>query len=384
MEARVVKEEVLSGIQKAANIVPTKTGAAFLRTIWLENTDSTLRVMSTDSKLEFSGAYPAETVAEGMVGVQGRNFYDLFRKLPPGEVNLKADPESQSMLLEQGRRKYKLPIYDPSWFQRFADFPEENAVKWSGQFLRTMISRITYCISDDESDPMHCLKINPTQEPGIIEACGLNGHQFAMLRFQQEHVHSLLGDQGVLIAKPYLQELRKWLDTEEIRFAISEKRLFFTNNKQNEIFSLPLNFENFPKYELFFSYFDDETSSMSIDKEELMDSLERILIFNTETQRCVYFVFDNSELVLYGQGQDTGEATETISINFDGRLEKILFPTKNLIEILQHFNSSTLLFTFTSSEGPCKILGEDDEGYIVVIMPVAIQEETYYTEEIMD
>jgi DNA polymerase-3 subunit beta len=231
---------------------------------------------------------------------------------------------------------------------------------------------------------MHCLKINPTQEPGIIEACGLNGHQFAMLRFQQEHVHSLLGDQGVLIAKPYLQELRKWLDTEEIRFAISEKRLFFTNNKQNEIFSLPLNFENFPKYELFFSYFDDETSSMSIDKEELLDSLERILIFNTETQRCVYFVFDNSELVLYGQGQDTGEATETISINFDGRLEKILFPTKNLIEILQHFNSSTLLFTFTSSEGPCKILGEDDEGYIVVIMPVAIQEETYYTEEIMD
>jgi DNA polymerase-3 subunit beta len=384
MEARVVKEEVLSGIQKAASIVPAKTGAAFLRTIWLEYADSTLKVMSTDSKLEFSGIYPSRTASEGLVGVQGKNFFELFRKLPPGEVDLKADQENQSLLLEQGRRKYKLPIYDPSWFQNFAPFPDENAVSWSGQFLKDMISRITFCISDDENDPMHCLKINPTQEHGVIEACGLNGHQFAMLRFEQQEVYSLLGEQGVLIAKPYLQELRKWLDTEEISFATSEKRLFFTNSKKNEIFSLPLNYENFPKYESFLSYFDGETSSMVIDKEELLDSLERIIIFNTETQRCTYFVFDDKELVLYGQGQDTGEATETITIEFNGELEKILFPTKNLIDILQHFNSSSLTFTFTSSNGPCKITGEADEGYLVVIMPVAIQEETYYTEEIMD
>jgi len=62
-------------------------------------------------------------------------------------------------------------------------------------------------------------------------------------------------------------------------------------------------------------------------------------------------------------------------------LEKIAFPTKNLIEILNHFNSETVTFTLTGTEAPCGISGEDDPDYNVIVMPMMIQEETYYTEE---
>ncbi|MFW6415258.1 MAG: DNA polymerase III subunit beta, partial [Thermodesulfobacteriota bacterium] len=118
----------------------------------------------------------------------------------------------------------------------------------------------------------------------------------------------------------------------------------------------------------------------------LIEALERISIFNTETQRCTYLVFGENELVLYSQGQDTGEANETLPVQFQGNIEKIIYPTRNLMEVLNHFDSSQLTFEFTNSNGPCKVTGdeEEDSNYLVIIMPVEIEEETYYSEEVVD
>ena len=325
MHVKAVKDDILMGLQKAASIIPSKTGAAFLRTIWLENKDSNLNILSTDSKMEFSGSYPVQSQEEGLVGVQGRSFYDLLRKLPPGEITFRSDEET--LLLEQGRRKYRLPTFDATWFPSFSPFPEEQATSWSGSELKTLIDGILFCIADDSTDNMHFMKMTPVPESHNLEICGLNGHQFAMKRLEHSGIHPLLGEDGILIAKSYLIELKKWLTDEDIHFTVNNNRLFFTNKAKSEIFSLPINFDNFANYNAFFTFFNDETSKMRVDKEELIDSLERLLIFNTETQRCSYFVFDEQELIIYSQGQDTGEATESIPIEFTGNMDKIIFLT---------------------------------------------------------
>lgn len=382
MKIQIHKEKILSGVQKAASIIPARTGAAFLRTIWLEAADNSLKIMSTDSKFEFAGTYEATCHQPGLTGIQGKNFYDLFRRLPPGELQLRSDEESETLLVQQGKRKYKLPTYDSSWFQHFSQFPEERAVPWKGDQVKDLIDRIAYCISDDTTDQMHSMKLTPLEEDSVIEACGLNGHQFALVRFEHSDLRSLIGEEGILIAKPYLLELRKWLDNEVIYFTLDENRLFFTNRHKNEQFSLPINANRFPQYDRFLAYFgQEENSQMTVNKEELQEALERLNIFNTETQRCSYFVFEDSELIIYSEGQDTGEATESMPIDFQGDLEKIVFPTKDLIDVLNHFDSENITFEFTTMQGPCKISGQNDAGYIVITMPVDISEETYYDEE---
>ena|SRR6056297_3167490 len=381
MKCNINKEEIHEGFQKAANIIPTRTGAAFLRTIWLDCKNEKLTIMSTDSSLEFTGTYPCQIDEEGFLGVPGRHFYDLFKKLPPGQIRLRDDPDTKTLLLEQGRRKYKIPTYDPSWFDNFTPFPESSFIAWSGEFLKELIDRTSFCIADEKEENMHYLKFSPLNDNQTIETCALNGFQFAMQRFKHQDMVSLLNGEEILIAKPYVLELKKWLTSQAINFTLNENRLFFANTAKNEQLSLPINFDTFPSYEVFLSYFDDQVSTMTIDKEELLDSLARISIFNTETERCSYFVFNDQELVIYSQAHDTGEATETIPIQFEGKLEKIIFPTRNVIDVLNHFNSQQLSFEFTSENGPCKISGTEDQNYVVIIMPVKIEEETYYTEE---
>ncbi|MEF8823078.1 MAG: DNA polymerase III subunit beta [Desulfohalobiaceae bacterium] len=382
MKIKIPKENILPGMQKAASIIPSKAGAAFLRTVWLQAEQDRLTVMSTDSKLEFTGSYSAQCDTPGLVGIQGRNIHELLRKLPAGDIQFRLDQESETLLLEQGKRKYKLPTYDSTWFQHFHQFPQEDAVLWTGAELKSLIDRIAFCIADDNTENMHYLNLVPTQgHEGWIEACGLNGHQFALTRFKNKELAQRLGSGGILIAKTYLLELRKWLDNEELYFNMNEKRLFFTDKEQTEHFSLPLNIDTFPEYSNFLSYFDNENTVMKIDKEEMTEALNRLRIFNTETQQCSYFIFDNSELVIYSEGQETGEATESLQIDYQGDLEKIAFPTRDLIEILAHFDSQTVFFEFTNALGPCRISSPGAEGYFVITMPVDITEEVYYEDE---
>jgi len=211
----------------------------------------------------------------------------------------------------------------------------------------------------------------------------LNGHQFAMAGFINDDIRGLLPAEGILIQKKYVLELKKWLTSDEIELAISQKRLFFRTQDQRETFSLPMSYYQYPDYKNFVGKLSAPgASDLTADKMALSEALDRISIFNTDNNRCTYFQLDDpGQLTLQSQGNDTGAATESMEAQFVGDLKKVAFPTRDLLEILGHFNSTKVRFTLTGAEGPCGINGEDDSDYLVIIMPMKIVEETYYSEE---
>jgi len=382
MFVKVTRNDIIEGLQKSANIIPAKTGAAFLRTIWLSAENGSLRIMSTDSSLEFVGQYKADVVEEGLCGVQGRSFSDLIRKLPPGEIELKLDSANQTLLVNQAGRHYKLPVSEKNWFQPFAEFPQGEHVMWSGDFLQELIDRVLFCVADEDTmEAMACMYMRPLEDR--VEVCGLNGHQFAMVGFVNDDIRGMLPPEGILIQKKYVVELKKWLTADEIELAISQKRLFLRTQDQQENFSLPISYYQYPDYKNFVSKLSvPGVSELDADKSAIAETLGRFLIFSTDNNRCTYFQLDQpGQLVLQSQGNDAGAGTEPIDAAFSGDLKKIAFPTRDLLDILGHFNSSKVHFTMTGAEGPCGIIGEDDSDYLVIIMPMKIVEETYYSEE---
>ena len=60
MHVTVKKEQIIDGLQKAASIIPSKAGAAYLRSIWLQAKSDGITIMSTDVNIEFTGVYPAK------------------------------------------------------------------------------------------------------------------------------------------------------------------------------------------------------------------------------------------------------------------------------------------------------------------------------------
>ena len=387
MYLTVKKEQIIEGLQKAASIIPSKAGAAYLRSIWLQALKGAdgdrLTIMSTDVNIEFTGTYPVDIREEGTAGVNGRAFVELLRRLPGGDITLRLDEESHILSVEQGRRSYKLPTVDPVWFQPLPPFPEEGAVLWSGDFFQDIIDKVAFCISDDDSaEGLACLYFKAGEE-GKVDACGLNGHQFAMVRFINDELARLLPENGLLIQKKYVNELRKWLGSDEVMLNISERRFHIRTGSGSETLSIPrsANF-SYPDHLSFLARLDGaHTSQLDVDRRETMDALDRLLIFNNDSDRCTYFRFSPQEVELSAQGQETGSATEHLEGTFQGDLELIAFPTRSLMDILGHFQSSSLHYVFTGAEGPCGITGSDDAEYTVILMPMKIAESSYYTEE---
>ncbi len=384
MKILIEKEQVIDGLQKAANILPQRTGAAYLRSIWIKTDGDSVSLLATDVNMEFHGKYPAIVEQEGLVGVQGRAFVDLIRQLPNGKIKLQLDTENQTLHIEQGRKKYKLPTNDAIWFQEFSPFPVENAVIWSGDFFQDLLEKVTFCISDDDAmDAIACLYMKPvTREGGdkYIEVCGLNGHQFALVSFHNDDLFALLPEDGILLQKKYLQELKKWLGDDEIEFNITDKR-FYVRTLKGETLSLPRVTHNYPDYNAFLEKVRDSSHGLIIDRKECSDALGRLSIFNTKNIRFTNFELSEQEAILTVQGQDVGSATESLEVKYDGTIQKIAFPSKELMDIMGHFQSSELTMRLTSDEGPCAISGKDDVDYLIIIMPMKVGDTAYYSED---
>ena len=382
MKLTVNKEQIIEGLLKAAAIIPAKAGAQYLRSIWLKAEEGSLSVMSTDANIEFTGRYPAEVAKPGLIGVQGRAFVDLVRQLPTGVLHLTLDETSGNLLLEQGRRTYKLPVSGAEWFQNFSAFPAENAVTWSGDFLQDVLDRVAFCISDDDDmDAIACLCMKPRGN-GRIDVCGLNGHQFALVSFTHDELAERLPEAGILIQKKYLQDIKKWLGVDEIELNITDKRLYLRSLDGAETLSLPRAAHEYPDYNIFMSKLaSEDMHPMTLARKETIEALGRILIFNTESDRCTYMDLTAGEALLSAQGQDVGSANESLEVTYNGDIKRIAFPTRNLLDVLGHFVSAKIDMMLTGSEGPCGIRGGDDSDYTVIIMPMKVSETTYYSEE---
>lgn len=382
MKCQVLKEDIIEGVQEATNIIPVKTGTAYLRTVWLETRDNALTIMATDSNIEFVGTYPAQIIEAGRIGVHGKKFGDLIRKLPPGEITFEANPGDTNVMVYHGKRKYKLPINNPSWFQEFKVFPEDNGTIWSGELMQNIIERIAFCISNEEDmGAMNCIKFSPLENDDV-EVCGMNGHQFGLMQFAVSDIHTALGEKGILISKGDLVEIGKWIRPEDIFVSLTEKRIFMRSASGHETLSVPRRTYDFPDYRNFIQHYEDLfRASIELDRYEFVDALERILLFNTESSRSVYLHFSPDELGLTCHGQEFGEGSEIIAAHFEGDLDVIAIPTKVLLEIMSHFKSTKITFQFAGALEPCKVTGPDDRDYFVITMPVEVTEDTYYTEE---
>ncbi len=375
------KEDIIEGLNKAIGIIPLKSGSAYLRSMWIEVKENCIQIMATDSTTEFTGKYTAVIEEEGNIGVNARAFVDLIRKLPNGDIKLNYDSEAKILNIEQGRRHYKLATADSTWFKSLDDFPEENAVLWSGDYFQEVIEKTYFCISDDESsDQLACFYM--AKVDNTINCCGLNGHQLAVAVFENEDLMNLLPNEGLLLQKKYTNELKKWLPTEEIYINFTDKKLFIKNKDGSEILSFVRSFYTYPNHQNFLQTLKASSISvLSVNRKEMIDALERVYIFNYENEKCTFFDLSDNELVLSAQGQRVGEAKEQLEIKYEGTIKRIAFPTKDLIEILDHFISEEITFIFTGIETPCGVRGEQDNDYTVIIMPMREASVNIYDED---
>lgn len=386
MKISVNKEQIDKGIGRAVSIIPSRTGMAALRSLWLKAEDGKIHVMSSDGDIEFHGAYQAEVGTPGLVGIQGHVALDLLRKLPSGVMTFEQPEDGKDLTITTGRKSYKLPVSNAAWFQGVKEMPTEGIALWSGDVFLNNINVTSFCIEKDADNPaLSGLQILPLPG-GKVRFTGLNSFIFAISTVVNEDVANILpSKRGVLIQKGHLGAIKKWLNdyAGDIELSLSSQRLFLRKIDEEETVSAPIFGD---------SGFPDVTNALemskqtpdiflSVDRIEFMEALERLKIFSDEPSPQAILNLGPKECEIASGESNNGAGKEIIECDYNGNIERIGFSAKNILEILGHFKSDTVNFFITGQISPCAIEGNDDPGYIVIVSPLNLSSESYYTEE---
>ena len=325
MKITINREHCVDGLQKAGNVTPARAATVMLKTTWIktDRAEKSISLMASNGYTEYLGTYPAEVEKDGFVGVYGKAVADLLRALPEGSVNMFTDRRGRNLVISQGSRLYKLPASNREWFQPLIPFPGTGSVIWSGEELVNIIDRVFFCIQDDEDSPLGCLCIHPEKNGGI-DFCGLDGYRAALVRITNDALRGKLPEEGILIQKKYLADIRRLISPGEIEIGLTPRRFFIRNRGGRDMVSVPLAQSAYPDYSVFFDRMKADTCSIvRVSRSEFSDALARSLIFNTRDENSV-----------------------AISIGKDSLTMKI-----------------------ASGAGPCSFQTDTDENYAVIAMP---------------
>lgn len=336
MKITINREHCVDGLQKAGNVTPARAATVMLKTTWIktDRAEKSISLMASNGYTEYLGTYPAEVEKDGFVGVYGKAVADLLRALPEGSVNMFTDRRGRNLVISQGSRLYKLPASN-----------------------------------DDEDSPLGCLCIHPEKNGGI-DVCGLDGYRAALVRITNDALRGKLPEEGILIQKKYLADIRRLISPGEIEIGLTPRRFFIRNRGGRDMVSVPLAQSAYPDYSVFFDRMKADTCSIvRVSRSEFSDALARSLIFNTRDENSVAISIGKDSLTIASSGKSTGSATETIAADCRSTVEHLSFVTRELAEVLSHFGTGSLTMKIASGAGPCSFQTDTDENYAVIAMP---------------
>lgn len=95
----------------------------------------------------------AEVVQEGSLVLSARLFGEIVRKLPDDVVSVSTDGNNVSIVC--GPTSFDIVGSDPREFPELPEVDEGNTLSISQEKLKSMISRVIFAVSDNESRPIH-------------------------------------------------------------------------------------------------------------------------------------------------------------------------------------------------------------------------------------
>jgi DNA polymerase-3 subunit beta len=116
----------------------------------------------------------------------------------------------------------------------------------------------------------------------------------------------------------------------------------------------------------------EKNNIIEMDKGFFLEALKRTNLFTEDIFNAIQFIFEENKLTLSSQNMDIGNAKDELEVNYAGDTMDLGFNCRYFIETLQVMKSDIIKAYINSDQSPCLIEGDDDLGFISIIMPMKI------------
>ena len=372
MKFSIERAALLKAVAQAQSVVERRNTIPILANVLIEAQDSDVRFRATDLDIEVVDRADAQVERAGATTVSAVLLHEIVRKLPDGSlVTLTDDGAKGRLTVEAGRSNFSLATLPKE------DFPVMATSEYSSNFsapavvLRRLFDKSKFAISTEETRYylngvyMH---ISDSDGGKVLRCVATDGHRLA--RIDAELPSGAAEMPGVIVPRKTVGELRKLLDDDEAKIAVSVSETKIRFATPDITLTSKVIDGTFPDYTRVIPQ--GNTSKLEVDAAEFAKAVDRVATVSSERSRAVKLTLAEDKLILSVNAPDSGAAEEELAVAYGDEHLEIGFNAKYLLEIANQVDRENAVFMFNSSGDHTLMREGNDTSAVYVVMPMRV------------
>jgi DNA polymerase-3 subunit beta len=345
-----VNKDVLSdAVSFAVRLLPQRTTLPILGGILIEADANALRLSVFDYEVSAQAEIVAKVEDSGRVLVSGRLLSEIASKLPNAPVEFATD--GTKVTVSCGSTKFSLLTMPVDEYPTLPEIPAVSGTI-TGEAFSNAVGQIATAASKDDVTPVLTgVQIEASEK--TLSFVATDRYRVALRDAAWSGKSNAAGLIALVPART-LQEVAKTFGNQgDIQISITksddrEMIAFKANNRS--VTSLLLK-GNFPPVK---SLFPSNTDNYAIvATQDLIDSTRRVSLV-LEREAPLRFTFEDGKVSLEASGNETAQASESISAELEGKDIVVSLKPQFLIDGLTGVHSEFVKIAFTNNENPNK------------------------------
>ena len=363
MKFTVLRESLLKSTKQVAKAISPKTNMPILSNILFELDKDALILTGTNIDFTITSRIEVTSDDKGEFTVLGKPFLQLIQNLD--EVEITVENRGGTTYISTSKSTYRFQG------QPAEDFPRIRKVNGDGITLKTSditegMNYTAFCTAKD--DPRAFLNgILWELKGNELRFVASDAHKLGF--YLKEYENSLSQDKKEAIVPKTIVDFLKDTTYEEVKVYFGDS-LLKVELPDSSLVTRLIDGPYVP-YESVIPH--DYTDEVIIPTEEILASLRRVINFTPAGTNLVEIEF-NADMVLHAENREMGEATEHITAEHKGKVQKIGFNGQYLSEIIKHIKSERVVISYSDVNSPVIIKPDKTEDYqlLYLLMPVKL------------
>ena len=367
MDFYIKKEEIVKSLNATLGVVEKRQTLPILSNVLFEVDESTLKLTATDLESEISTISTISNFKSGgRTTAPAKKLSELCRLFKDdSEIHFYLDGDNLKIETDSG--KYNLSTLPSDDFPIFEKEEGGNVVNISAQNLKAIITKTSFAMGNQ--DWRHYLNgLYLSVEDTLITSVATDAHRLALANAAlnegiSENITGIVPRKSIneigKIVSEYSENILLQLSANSINVSVS-----------GTSFASKLIEGKFPDYEQVIP--SGESSTLTIDKKTLSESLSRVSVLSSEKFRGVRIVTSKDSITISANNPEKEQAEESITCSYSGEDIDIAFNVNYIQEILSSIDSENVEIHFFGSDKSCLITNPGSDSFKYVVMPLLI------------
>ncbi|MEH0831288.1 DNA polymerase III subunit beta [Anaplasma bovis] len=338
LDFSISRDDLLQSLGYVSGVIERRNNIAVLSCVRMEAKNNVVELTSTDLDVSIEARVNANILSEGVAVASAQLLYDIVRKLS-GDSDIRFKMEGGKLLITCGGARFFLHVIEAGKFPTIEAGDLDHTFDIQASCLADLLNKTKFSMSVEESR-YNLRGVYLHIDDATLSCVATDGHRLSLARVDKPE--GLDSSVGVIIPRKTVNEILKVIgsgssvgggdaSSSVVRVGLSSSKICF---RYRGYFMISRVVDGlFPDYNSVIPN-DESVNCVSMDTSVLLGAVDRVSVVVFDKVKAIKLSFSSGKLTLSSASSEQGDATEELSIDYEGSDITIGLNARYLMEVL--------------------------------------------------